>query len=205
MSATTPAASLRLGARVVAIEPQPAFASWLRWLFRNQPEITVVESALAAAPGDGRAVPQPAHPHSGDDVAGRGSTRCARAAASEQASAGPKRSRCRAITLDALIARHGVPRFCKIDVEGYEAEVLRGLTQPIPALSFEYLPAAIDVAVAAAAARLAALGRYRCNVTIGERRRFLWPEWRPLADLDAWLAARLPHEPSGDVYARLES
>jgi hypothetical protein len=109
-----------------------------------------------------------------------------------------------ATTLDALIARHGLPRFCKIDVEGYEAEVLRGLSHPIPALSFEYLPAAVDLAAEAAAA-IAGLGRYRFNVTIGERRRFLWQKWRALAGLESWLAARRRDERSGDVYARLES
>ena len=108
-----------------------------------------------------------------------------------------------ATTLDALIARHGLPRFCKIDVEGYEAEVLRGLSQPISALSFEYLPAASDVA-RRAAGLLAALGPYRFNPTIGERRRFVWEQWRPIGALDDWLAARHADEPSGDIYARLE-
>jgi FkbM family methyltransferase len=42
-------------------------------------------------------------------------------------------------TLDKLIEQYGVPKFIKIDVEGYEPEVLRGLTKKVPCLSFEYL------------------------------------------------------------------
>jgi FkbM family methyltransferase len=41
-------------------------------------------------------------------------------------------------TLDNLIHKYGKPKFCKIDVEGFEEEVLKGLTISIPALSFEY-------------------------------------------------------------------
>jgi FkbM family methyltransferase len=41
-------------------------------------------------------------------------------------------------TLDNLINQFGVPAFIKIDVEGFEKEVLSGLTQKIKALSFEY-------------------------------------------------------------------
>ena len=40
-------------------------------------------------------------------------------------------------TLDKLIAAHGVPFFIKIDVEGYEPSVLRGLHSAVPYLSFE--------------------------------------------------------------------
>ncbi len=40
-------------------------------------------------------------------------------------------------SLEQLIAAHGVPFFVKIDVEGHEASVLRGLRRPVPYLSFE--------------------------------------------------------------------
>jgi FkbM family methyltransferase len=41
-------------------------------------------------------------------------------------------------TLDKLIETYGVPQFIKIDVEGYELEVLNGLSQPIEMISIEY-------------------------------------------------------------------
>jgi len=39
--------------------------------------------------------------------------------------------------LEKLIASHGIPFYIKIDVEGHELNVLRGLKQPVPYLSFE--------------------------------------------------------------------
>ena len=40
-------------------------------------------------------------------------------------------------TLDELITEHGRPIFIKIDVEGYELNVIRGLRHAVPYLSFE--------------------------------------------------------------------
>ena len=105
-----------------------------------------------------------------------------------------------ATTLDALIARHGRPRFLKLDVEGFEAEAVDGLSVPVPVLSFEFTT--IQRAVAARVLdRLAALAPYRFNVALGETHRLAFPEPVDRADLGAWLA-ELPDEAnSGDVYA----
>jgi len=54
-------------------------------------------------------------------------------------------SQCKTVettTLEDLILAHGSPFFVKIDVEGYEVKVIRGLKRPVPFLSFEInLPA----------------------------------------------------------------
>jgi len=43
------------------------------------------------------------------------------------------------VTLDAAtIETFGKPFYCKIDVEGWELDVLKGLSQPIPLISFEF-------------------------------------------------------------------
>lgn len=48
-------------------------------------------------------------------------------------------------TLDALIAEFGEPQFIKIDVEGFEPEVIKGLSKPFHYLSFEYaVPEKLD-------------------------------------------------------------
>jgi FkbM family methyltransferase len=191
-----------LGARVVAIEPQPQLARWLRWLFRGNQRVTVVETALGARPGKASLYPSPRTPTvatlSSEWITTVGKAKSFAAVRWEAPLEVP------VTTLDALIERHGLPRFCKIDVEGFEAEILRGLSRPIPLLAFEYVPAAIEIACEAIGL-LAALGPYRFNITVGERRSFLWPGWQDAAATLDWLRERRSDERSGDVYGRLES
>jgi len=191
-----------LGARVVALEPQPDFAAWLRYQFRADPGVSVVEAALGATAGRAtlhisRRTPTVSTLSASWIAEVRHDPGFARVA-------WPDRREVAVTTLNSLIARHGRPRFCKLDVEGFEAEVLAGLSAPLPALSLEYLPASIGVAHAAVE-RLAALGRYRFNVTEGERARWLWPEWRGADATLAWLAHRRLGARSGDLWARLET
>jgi FkbM family methyltransferase len=190
------------GARVVAVEPQADFATWLRWQFKGRDEIAVVETALGAKPGMAAMHVSPTNPtvttlSSGwiDSVA---ATESFKKVAWRAPVAVP------VTTLDRLIDAHGLPAFCKIDVEGFEAEVLKGLSQPIKALSIEFLPAAIGVALEAVDL-LEALGRYRYNVSFGEGMAFDRADWQPADRMRHWLAQQEGGRRSGDVYARLES
>ena len=105
-------------------------------------------------------------------------------------------------TLDQLIARFGVPAFIKIDVEGAEPDVLAGLTQAVPALSFEYLPRALDHA-RQCIDRLAGLGRYRFNWSVGESSRLAENAWLDGQDLLDRLRTPEAQRRPGDVYVRL--
>jgi FkbM family methyltransferase len=49
-------------------------------------------------------------------------------------------------TLDSIANKYGVPKYVKVDAEGYDAEVLRGMSFRPEILSFEFLPDAMEIA-----------------------------------------------------------
>ena len=101
-----------------------------------------------------------------------------------------------------MIATHGQPRFIKIDVEGFEAEVVRGLSQSVPALSFEWTPEYL-AATHDCFAHLAGLGFAQANYSLGESMRFALDQWDSLEAVERALTDyRHDTVVFGDVYVR---
>ena len=129
-----------IGCRVIAIEPQPDFARVLRLLFGRSPDVTVLEMAVSERPGRGTLSISERTP----TVTSLASDwRDARARDDDFARVRWNRiAEIEVTTIDALIATYGEPSFVKLDVEGSEPAALAGLTRPVSAVSFEYLPRA---------------------------------------------------------------
>jgi FkbM family methyltransferase len=186
------------GARVVALEPQRLFARFLRLTLPS--DVVLIEAAAGSRAAVAEMAVSSRHP----------TVSSLRADFVASASATPgfdhvrwdRSERVPMVTLDAIIARHGLPAYVKIDCEGYELEVLAGLSQALAMVSVEYLPAFPEL-TRAVVFRLEALGTYRFNPVVGERSGFLWPEWRDACAVRDWLAAQEHDAPSGDLFARL--
>jgi len=194
------AAFAALGARVIAFEPQPHVVPWLRRLSKKNPRITVRAEAVGSTPGVARLSVSRVHP-TVSTLSDAWRARVTRANPGFRAVRWDETVEVTVVTLDEVIATHGVPRFCKIDVEGFEAEVLAGLSQPLPALSVEFVSGDLETSVACVAA-LQALGDYEFNAIAGEGRSFLLDRWRSASEMTGWLEGGAEGFASGDLYAR---
>ena len=189
-----------LGARVVALEPNPLLAAGLRRALRGRSSVEVVENAVGAESGRATLHISSATP----TVSSLNASWIASVSAHNPGFSSVQWDRPTEVavtTLDALIGRYGEPAFIKIDVEGHEGEVLAGLSRPVAALSFEFVAGTLESATSCID-RIDGLGRYRFNAVAGEQRRFLWRGWRAPAATRAWLAAGADGLASGDLYAR---
>jgi FkbM family methyltransferase len=188
----------RLGARVVAVEPQPDFVRLLHLLYGRDPGVTIVPGALGRTPGRASMLVSERTP-----TVSTLSTEFVEEVREDPGFSWVRWSSGTTVevrTLDSLVEQHGVPDFVKVDVEGYEAEVLGGLSTPVRALSFEYLPATRRVALDCLD-MIGELGRYRLNRSPGESHRLAEPRWLDVEGMRRVLADLPPDAPSGDVYA----
>ena len=187
----------RLGAHVVAVEPQPALFRTLTVLFGRDDAVTLEPSAVGRVVGTAPMMINLDNPTT--STLSKDFIEASRGAEGWEGQAWSQSLPVEVTTLDELISKHGTPSFIKLDVEGFEAEALAGLSHCVTALSFEFTTIQRAVGLASLG-RCTALGYTRFCAALGESQRL--GEWLNASDVASWLMT-LPHSAnSGDIYAR---
>jgi membrane glycosyltransferase len=190
----------RLGAWVVAVEPQPALTRTLEFLYGQDSAVTIEPLAVAGRVGSLELNINLQNPTV--STASAAFMAAAAGAPGWESERWTRSIQVQVITLDALIARHGMPAFIKLDIEGLEAQALLGLSHPPRALSFEFTTIQPDVA-AACIRRCATLGYKKFNAMLGERHAFVHRAWLSAEEIAVWVASLPLRANSGDIYAVL--
>jgi FkbM family methyltransferase len=189
---------MRVGARVVAIEPQESCYRILKYKYGNK--ISLVNK------GVGEAVETKEFHISSSNTISSFSTEWINAV---------KKSRFRndewnktisvpMTTLDRLILEFGVPNYIKIDVEGYELEVLKGLNSSVPLISFEYtIPERLERVYQCLYLIERLNTNIVCNYTEGEQMKLILPQWLKIEEFKE-VMLRTDFSPAGfgDIFIK---
>ncbi len=192
---------LQLGAKVVAVEPQKHCAEGVRELLGQK--CTIIQAACGAK-------------HSmakikicATDAMATLSDKFIETAgvATYAAWLWDHEEDVRVITLDSMIEMFGVPKFIKIDVEGWEFEVIKGLHTPVEMISFEY--ARFDPMPAIKTLKyLDLLGNYKFNFCKADTFKFVYDHEIGVDEMISYMKTLIPSnsiewhpEINGDIYA----
>ncbi len=118
----------RIAKRLICLEPNPESIARLTERFGGDPRIVIVPQGVSDSSGVGTISVYPGDQSAYSSFSPRWI---------EEHGAPSRRVEVKLTTLEDLISRFGRPSYIKIDVEGYELNVLRGLRTPVPLISFE--------------------------------------------------------------------
>jgi len=190
---------LNCGAKVIAIEPQTICFSKLKEKFENNQNVILINKSVSFENGVGEIYLSNAHTVSTMSLEFINKTQEKRFSGIKW----EKTEQVITITLDEIIKLYGMPDFCKIDVEGFEYNVLLGLTKKIKILSIEFTPE-LKKNSFECIKLLNNIGNYKFNYSEGENGVFLFEDWLTSDDIISFLEKNNDYVYSfGDIYSKI--
>ena len=187
---------LKLGAKVVCIEPQPSCIDILEERFGNNPNVTIINKGLGNKKGKSDFYIcekiSPLSTFSDKWKTGRFSDE-----------KWNKKIKVDVTTIDLLIKEFGIPKFCKIDVEGFEKEVLEGLNKNIPFISFEFHKEFLDE-MKLCIEKISSIGEVEFNCSFYNDFSLKYKKWLNQKELFEELESSKDKNLTGDIYIRFK-
>lgn len=191
------AAMLATGARVVAVEPQRACIEALNARFRGNPNFTAIHAGVGSQPG--RMVLQSCVETNECATFSNEFVETFSGHSSLHFQPGEE---VEILTMAQLMERFGRPAFCKVDTEGYELEVIRGMAHPPKVLAFEFNRPLMHQTTACLR-EAARLGNAEGNYLAFTQMRLCLRQWMPLDSFERDFQQIIPQDlPTGEVLLR---
>ena len=189
----------KLGAIVIAIEPQEECTKFLNKIYSKNNKVIIIAKALGKTNETKEMLISDATTISSlSEEWVRAVQQSGRFAGNEWT----KTQFVQTTTLDSLIAEYGSPAFIKIDVEGFEYQVVQGLSRPVNMLSVEFTPEYID-STFHCIEYLSELGKIGLNLSIGESMEMEFAKWiAPKMMINTLEKVRNNYNLYGDVYIK---
>lgn len=181
---------------VIAVEPQPGCCAYLK---NHYDGITVLQKGVGAKVGEAELFisnDSVLSSFSKDFIKKTGETRFTENTWTDT-------QMTEITTLDELIKTYGVPQFIKVDVEGFETEVFKGLNQKVNVISFEYTIPELADNIPPIIEKLVSIGDCTFNYSIGESMAFAHHSWLTSSEMKALLTDPVFTATGfGDIYAK---
>ena len=193
---------LKLEAMVIAVEPQEHCMAKLRKKYVDNDRVVLVQKAVGEKKGQAQMMLCDSHSLSS---LSKNWVDSVKASGRYSSCTWNRTVTVPVVSLDDLILQYGKPAFMKIDVEGYEYEVLKGLSQPIRMLCFEFTPEFIDSAIKCVE-HLSKIGPAKFNYCLEDKpASFVLSRWCTPEQMREVLGSLCSRRTVGDIYVKFDN